>query len=83
MSEENKSMPLHYRVGNIEKTEAPEQDSGTEWYSYTIEHETSSISGKRPGSLRSVTKYLEEYVEKLNGRPNLGYSAYSSRKEKK
>ncbi len=83
MSEEKELRPQHYRVGSIEKTEAPEQDPGTEWYSYTIEHETSSISGKRQGSLRSVTKYLEEYVENLNARPNLGYSAYSSRKDKK
>ncbi len=74
--------PRHYRVGSIEKTAAPQDDSGSEWYSYTIEHETTCINGKHSGTLRSVTQYLEEFVEKLNSRPYLGYSAYSAKKGK-
>lgn len=84
MSEQqNERMPRYYRVGSIEKTEAPVQDSGSDWYSYTIEHETTSISGKRSGTLLSVTQYLEEFVEKLNSRPYLGYSRYVTRKDRK
>ena len=84
MSEQqNQREPRYYRVASIEKTEAPEQDPGAEWYRYTIEHETTCINGKRSGSLRSVTQYLEEYVDKLNSRPHLGYSPYTARNDKK
>ncbi len=83
MSEQqNERRPMYYRVGSIEKTDAPEDDSGAEWYSYTIEHETTCINGKRSGTLHSVIEYLDEYVEKLNSRPYLGFSPYSARRGK-
>lgn len=72
-----------FRLVSIEKTDPPEDVSGGEWYRYSIEHDSSPIDGMRSGTLRSVTQHLEEYVENLNARASLGYSAYAARKPKK
>jgi hypothetical protein len=77
------STALKFCVGRIKKTAPPEDCPGSEWYSYTIEHDKTRIVGKRSGTLNSVTLYLEDYVEKLNARPSWGYSSYAPKKTKK
>ena len=72
-----------FTILSIEKTDPPENVSGGEWYRFTIEHKTAQINGFRSGTLRSVKKHLEEYVETLNTRAALGYSAYAAKKVKK
>ena len=72
-----------FRILSIEKTDPPENVAGGEWYRYFIEHKSSPIDGLRSGTLRSVTKHLEEYVETLNSRATHGYSPYAAKKEKK
>ena len=72
-----------YRVINIEKSEPPEGIDDGDWFHYQISQGSSKIMGKRPGTLQSVTEHVEEYVDKLNQRVGMGYSAYASRKPKK
>jgi hypothetical protein len=71
-----------FRILSIEITDPPAHVAGGEWYSYSIGHESSPIQGLRSGSLKSVRKHLEEYVEKLNTRALYGYSAYAANKGK-
>ena len=76
-------LPKPFRILSIEKTDPPESVSGGEWYRYCIEYKASPIEGIRAGTLSSVKQHLEEYLEKLNARATLGYSAYAARKTKK
>ena len=72
-----------FSVVSIEKTDPPEGVSDGEWYDYVIIRGDSEIRGKRAGSKKAVTGYVEEYVENLNRRATLGYSAYATRKSAK
>ena len=72
-----------FEILSIEITEPPGNIEGGEWYRYSIGHASSPIQGLRSGSLKSVRKYLEEYVEQLNARARFGYSAYATNKGKK
>jgi hypothetical protein len=72
-----------FRVTQVEPIDPPEGMPDGEWHSYIIEHESSRIDGKRPGTRRAVTRYAEDYAENLNERSSLGYSAYAARKGKK
>jgi hypothetical protein len=81
--QDEQKMPKQFSVLSIEKTEPPANVEGGEWYRYSIGHESSPINGLRSGTLNSVKRYLEEYVETLNDRASYGYSAYATRKAKK
>jgi hypothetical protein len=73
-----------FPITSIEKTDAPgggEVDG--EWYEYVIGKGSSSIKGKRSGTLQAVTEYVEEYAENLNQRSTLGYSSYAARNVQK
>ena len=72
-----------FPVTSIEKTEPPAGATKGEWYEYIIGRGSSSIKGKRSGSLQAVTEYVEEYADNLNRRAALGYSAYAARKPTK
>lgn len=72
-----------FSVVSIEKTDRPEGVSDGDWYAYVIIRGDSEIRGKRAGTLKAVTGYVEEYVDNLNRRATLGYSAYAARKPAK
>ena len=72
-----------FEILSIEITEPPGNTEGGEWYRYTIGHPSSPIQGLRSGTLKSVRKHLEEYVEQLNARTRFGYSSYANSKTKK
>jgi hypothetical protein len=72
-----------FPVTSIERTEPPAGVTEGEWYEYFIGRGSSSIRGKRAGSLKAVTEYVEEYADNLNQRAALGYSAYAARKPTK
>jgi hypothetical protein len=72
-----------FPITSIEKTEPPAGATKGEWYEYIIGRGSSSIRGKRSGSLQAVTEYVEEYADNLNQRAALGYSAYAARKPTK
>ena len=72
-----------FPIASIEKTDPPEGETGGEWYEYIIGIGSSSIKGKRIGTLEAVTEYVKEYAENLNQRSALGYSSYAARKVQK
>ena len=72
-----------FPIARIERTEPPAGVTEGEWYEYVIGLGSSAITGKRSGSLKAVTEYVEEYAENLNQRATLGYSAYAARKTTK
>ncbi len=72
-----------FPVTSIEKTEPPKGVTEGDWYEYVIGQGSSVITGKRAGSLKAVTEYVEEYADNLNRRAALGYSAYAARKPTK
>lgn len=72
-----------FPVASIEKTDPPQGVKEGEWYEYVIGKGSSAITGKRAGSLKAVTEYVEEYADNLNRRAALGYSAYAARKPTK
>ncbi len=78
--EEDDIFDRKFNVTKIEKTDPPEGMPEGEWYHYVIGRGASEIQGKRPGTLASVTEHVEEFVENLNRRALLGYSAYASAK---
>jgi hypothetical protein len=72
-----------FRVTSVEKSDPPEGISEGEWYHYVINQGPSKITGQRSGTRNSVVDYAEEFVENLNRRLALGYSAYGARKPSK
>lgn len=72
-----------FPITSIEKTEPPQGVKEGEWYEYVIGKGSSAITGRRSGSLKAVTEYVEEYADNLNRRSALGYSAYAARKPTK
>ncbi len=68
-----------FPITSIEKSEPPEGVTDGEWYEYVIGKGSSSIRGRRSGSLKAVTEYVEEYAENLNQRSALGFSSYAAR----
>jgi len=86
MTEETDDVPTvnKFPITSIEKTDPPGGgEADGEWYEYVIGKGSSSIKGKRSGTLKAVTEYVEEYAEKLNQRSTLGYSSYAARKVQK
>ncbi len=75
----NDSYARKYRVISIEKSKPPEGIAEGEWYHYVIGQGSSQITGKRPGTLKSVTDHVEEFVGNLNQRAALGYSPNAAR----
>jgi hypothetical protein len=71
-----------FPITSIERTDPPEGVEG-EWHEYVIGKGSSSIKGRRAGTLKAVTEYVEEYAENLNQRSTLGYSSYAARKVQK
>jgi hypothetical protein len=73
-----------FPITSIEKTDPPGGgEADAEWYEYVIGKGSSSIKGKRSGTLEAVTEYVKEYAENLNQRSTLGYSSYAARKVQK
>ncbi len=85
MTDQTEDAPVasKFPIGSIEKTDPPEGETGGEWYEYIIGKGSSSIRGRRSGSLEAVTEYVVEYAENLNQRSALGYSSYAARKVQK
>jgi hypothetical protein len=72
-----------YQVISVEKTDPPAGMEDGNWFHYVIGQGTSKIEGTRMGTLKGVTKHAEEFAENLNLRGTKGYSAYTSRSQKK
>lgn len=72
-----------FTLESVEETSPPAGADAGKWYSYIIGRGTSVITGKRSGSLRTVTEHAEKVVEDLNSRSNRHGSIYVSRRASK
>ncbi len=72
-----------YRVSSVEKIEVPTDGSGDRWCHYILENGLSTISGRRTGTVKQVTKYAIDFAKELNGRrKSASYYSMSSRRKK-
>ena len=69
-----------FTLESIEETTAPDGAGTEKWFSYIIGRGKSIISGKRSGTLKSVTEHAENVVNDLNSRTNRHGSIYVSRR---
>ena len=57
-----------YEILSIRPTEPPPEMDGADWHCYVISQGNNKIHGYRQGSLKSVTRSVEEIVLQLNER---------------
>ncbi len=57
-----------FEIASITKTQAPAGMEAASWYRYVIRQGKNTIDGRRQGTLKNVTKAVEEVVERLNER---------------
>jgi len=57
-----------YEIVSVEPTDPPTDMGGSDWHCYIIEQGKNTIRGYQKGSLRTVTKSVEEIVMRLNER---------------
>lgn len=69
MTEEPSTVGSRYEILSIKHADAPSGMEGTNWHQYVISFEGSSnIQGYQQGTLKGVTKAVEELVGQLNER---------------
>ena len=62
-------MAQPYEIVSVRRAEPPPGGTGSNWYRYVIAFEGSNtITGCRAGSLKAVTRAVEEIVAQLNER---------------
>ncbi len=62
-------MAQPYEIVSVRRAEPPPGGKGSNWHRYVIAFEgTNTIHGHRQGSLKAVTRAVEETVAKLNER---------------
>lgn len=66
-------------VAEVVATDPPRGISNGNWFRYTLVNGSAPITGIRSGTLKSVTRYAEEFAENLNQRALHGYSTYAAR----
>lgn len=72
-----------YQVVSVEKTDPPEGMDGNNWHSYVIERGSSVVTGKKPGSLKTVTAHAHQVADDLNARTgSKAGSLYAARRRK-
>ena len=73
-------LPAERRFVVIEVVETgrPRGITTGRWFRYTLGHGSAPITGVRSGSLKSVTRYAENFAENLNQRALPGYSPYAT-----
>jgi hypothetical protein len=70
MPEEPAILAEPFEIVSIRRTEPPGDGKGSNWYRYKIVQGTNTILGYRRGSLKAVTRAVEEIVAQLNERRN-------------
>ncbi len=74
--------PSPYRLVEVAKTQVPQDTSGQAWFRYVLDNGNSQITGKRSGSLKTVTAYATQYAAQLNARSAAGNSVWAPRAKK-
>ena len=68
-----------YEIVSVQRAERPPDGKGSNWHRYVIAFEgTNTVQGCRQGSLKAVTRAVEEMVAQMNER-HLTHSTKSSR----
>jgi len=57
-----------YEIVSVEPTDPPQDMVGTDWHCYIIAQGETTIRGYQQGSVKTVTRAVEEIVERLNER---------------
>ncbi|MGB5211441.1 MAG: hypothetical protein WBN31_04665 [Gammaproteobacteria bacterium] len=57
-----------FEIASITKTQPPAGVETSSWYHYVIRQGSNTINGRRQGTLKNVTKAVEEVIERLNER---------------
>lgn len=57
-----------FEIASITKTQPPAGVESASWYHYVIRQGSNTINGRRQGTLKNVTKAVEEVIERLNER---------------
>lgn len=73
-STQTKLKKPRFIIQSIEKSNPPKGMPDGSWYRYIVGQDGSKITGYKKGSLRSVTKHVEDFIENLNERSAKGYS---------
>jgi hypothetical protein len=69
MSDESLALEQPYKIVSVRQAKPPPGRTGSNWYRYVIAFEgTNTIHGCRQGSLKAVTKAVEEIVAQVNER---------------
>lgn len=58
----------NYEIVSVEPSDPPPDMEGTGWHCYVIGQGDNRIRGYRQGSIKSVTRVVEENVARLNER---------------
>lgn len=68
MGEDSAALAQPYEIVSVRRTEPPHGGRGSNWYRYEIVQGENTIKGYRQGSLKVVTRDVEEIVAQLNQR---------------
>ena len=69
MTDESLALEQPYEIVSVRRAKPPPGGKGSNWHHYVIAFEgTNTIHGHRQGSLKVVTRAVEEIVAKLNER---------------
>ncbi len=69
MTDESSAMAQSYEIVSVRRATRPRGGEGAFWYRYVIAFEgTNTIHGCQQGSLKDVTRAVEEIVAQLNER---------------
>jgi hypothetical protein len=78
----SRAMPSPYKLAQVEKVDAPNGGQGEDWYRYVLNNGRSTITGRRRGSRKTVTRYANQCAEQLNTRGLTAQSIWSPRGRK-
>ncbi len=79
MTDESLALEQPYEIVSVRRAEPPPGGKGSNWYRYVIAFEgRNTIHGCRQGSLKAVTRAVEEIVAQLNER-HLGHLSKTGR----
>lgn len=68
MPDESSALAQPYEIVSVRKAKPPRGGKGSQWYRYEIVQGSNIIRGYRQGSLKIVTRAVEEIVTQLNER---------------
>jgi hypothetical protein len=74
--------PPVFEVASVEKSDAPNGESGQDWYRYVLKSGSSTITGHRCGSREFVRAYATQCAEQLNARVASHQSIWNPRGRK-